>query len=101
MREYFPELKSSGGRVTVISDLSNYTTKAELKNARGVQNLFKKVDLANSKSNVGKLDIDKLKNVPSGLSSLKSKVNKLNIGKLKTAPFDLSKLIDTVRNEVV
>ena len=39
-----------------------------------------------------KLDIDKLKNVPSGLSSLKSKVDKLDIGKSETAPVDLSKL---------
>ena len=39
-----------------------------------------------------KLDIDKLKNVPSSLSSLKSKVDKLDIVKLETAPVDLSKL---------
>ena len=49
-------------------------------------------DLANLKSNVDKLDIDKLKNVPSGLSSSKSKVDKLDIDKLETIPVDLSKL---------
>ena len=38
--------------------------------------LKKKNDLANLKSNVGKLDIDKLKNVPTSLSNLKSKVDK-------------------------
>ena len=32
----------------------------------------KKVDLPSLKSNVDKLDIDKLKNVPSKLSSMKS-----------------------------
>ena len=33
MIEYFPELKSSGGIVKVKLDLSNYATKADLKNA--------------------------------------------------------------------
>ena len=34
--EYFPELKSSGGRVKVELDLSNYAAKANSKNATGV-----------------------------------------------------------------
>ena len=91
MSEYFPEPKSSGGKVKVELDLSNYATKADLKNATGVDTskFAKKVDLANLKSDVDKLDIDKLKNVPSGLSSLKSKVDKLDIGKLETTPVDL------------
>ena len=61
MNEYFPEPKSLGGRVKVELDLSNYATKADLKNATGF--FPKKVDLANLKSNVDKLDIHKLKNV--------------------------------------
>ena len=36
MREYFPEPKSLGRRVKVEFDLSNYATKADLKNAPGV-----------------------------------------------------------------
>ena len=36
MSEYFPKLKYLGANVKVESDLSNYTTKADLKNARGV-----------------------------------------------------------------
>ena len=36
MSEYFPESKSLGGRVKVESDLSNYATKADLKNPTGV-----------------------------------------------------------------
>ena len=35
----------------------------------------KKVELANLKSNVNKVDIDKLKNVPTNLSHLKNKVD--------------------------
>ena len=36
MIEYFRELKSSGERVKVELDLSNYASKADLKNATGV-----------------------------------------------------------------
>ena len=36
MCEYFPEPKSLGGRVKVELDLSSYATKADLKNATGV-----------------------------------------------------------------
>ena len=53
------------------------------------------------KSDIDKLDIDKLKNVPNGLSNLKSKVdNKVDIGKLETTLVDLNKLRDVVKNEV-
>ena len=47
--------------------------------------------------NVDKLDIDKLKNVPTNLSSLKSKVDQLDADKLVPLPVDLSKLIDVVK----
>ena len=78
MSEYFPEPKSSGGRVKVELDWSNYATKTDLKNATGVDNssFAKKVDLASLKSDADKLDIDKLKNIPINLSNLKSKVEK-------------------------
>ena len=36
MSAYFPEPKSSGGRVKVELDLSNYATKANIKNATSV-----------------------------------------------------------------
>ena len=86
--EYFTELKSLRGRVNVELDLSKYATKADFKNATGVDpsKLAKKVDLANLKSNVDKLDIDKLKNVPTNLSNLKSKVDKLDVDKLVPVP---------------
>ena len=78
MNEYFPKPKSSGGRVKVELVLSNYATKADLKNSTGVDtwNFTKKTDLANLKSDVDKLDNDKLKNVLNNLSGLKSKVDK-------------------------
>ena len=88
MSEYFPELKFSGGRVKLELDLSNYATKTDLKNAAGVDtsSFAKKIDLANLKSDVDKLDIDELKNVPTNLSNLKSKVDKLDVDKLVPVP---------------
>ena len=103
MSEYFPEPKSFGRRMKVELDLSNYATKADLKNARGVDTskFAKKADLANLKSNVDKLAIDKLKNVPSNLINLKSKVDKLDVDKLVPVFVDLSKLSDVVKKDVV
>ena len=57
--------------------------------------------MANSKSDVDKLDFDKLEKLPSGLRSLKSKVDTLDIGKLETTSVDLSKLGDRVKNDNV
>ena len=65
MSEYFSKPKSLGANVKVELDLSNYATKTDLRNATGddTSDFAKKIDLANLKSNVDKLDIDKLKNV--------------------------------------
>ena len=80
-------------------DLSNYATKADLKIATSVHTskFAKNVDLAHLESNVNKLDIDRLKNVPTNLSNLKSKVDKLNVDKLVPVPVDLRKLSDVVK----
>ena len=53
-------------------DLSNYATKANLKNTTGVDtsDFAIKTDLADLESHADKLDIDKLKNVPINLSNL-------------------------------
>ena len=84
-------------------DLFDYATKADLKNAAGVDtsDFAKKTDLANMKFEVDKLDIDKLKNMSSNLSNLKSKVDKLVIGKLETTTVDVSKLSDVVKNKLL
>ena len=76
-------------------DLSKYATKTDLKNATGVNTtkFAKKVDLADLKSDVDKLDTDKLKNVATNLSKLKTKVDKLDVDKLVPFPVDLSKLM--------
>ena len=59
--------------------------------------MLKKADQASLKSNVEELDIDKLKNVPSGSSNLKIKLDKLGVDKLVPVPVDLSKVSDVVK----
>ena len=82
MSKYFPKQASLGANVEL--DLSNYATKADLKNAAAVDksDFAKKTDLVNLKSDLDKLEFDKLKYVPYNVSSLKSKADKLGIGKL-------------------
>ena len=65
MSKYFLESKSLG-EVKIELYLSDYATKTDLKNATGIEtsSFAKKADLASLKSNVDKLGIDKLKNVP-------------------------------------
>ena len=101
MSEYFLEPKCSRGRVKVELDLSNYATKADLKNGAGVHTSksVKNVDLPNL--DVEKLGIDKLKNLPTNLSSLKIKVGKLDVDKVVPVPVDLHKLSGLVKNDVV
>ena len=85
-----------------MSKLSNYGTKTDLINGTGVDTSnFSNVDLASLKAEVDKLDVVKLKNVPTNLSSLKIKTDKLDIDKLVPVPVDLSKLSNVVKNDFV
>ena len=82
MSQYFPKPHEPfGGDINVKVDLSNYATKADIKNISHVDtsSFALKTNLANLKTEVDKLDIDKL--VP--------------------VPVDLSKLSDVVKNDVV
>ena len=94
MSEYFLKPKSLGRKVKFKLYLSNYVTKADLKNATGADRIdfAKKTDLASLKSDLDKLDIDKLKNVQDHLINLNSKVDKLDLEKLETTLVDLTKL---------
>ena len=75
MSEYFPKLTSFEANVKIELDLSNYATKVDLKYATSVDTSYfaKKNYLANLNSHVGKLGINKLKNVQSNLSNLKKR----------------------------
>ena len=82
MSQYFPKpFWSFEENVNVKFDLSNYATKTDLKNMTHVDtsSFALKTNLANLKTEVDKLDIDKLAPVP----------------------VDLSKLSDVVKNDVV
>ena len=82
MSKYFRKpLRSIGGNINVKVDLSNYATKTDIKNIAHVytSSFASKANLANLKTEVDKLDTDKL----------------------KTVPVDLSKLTNVVKNDVV
>ena len=77
MSQYLPKpFRSFGGNTNVKVDLSNYATKTDLKNATHVHNsiLALKTNLAKSKTEVDKLDIDQLVSVPVDLSKLSNVV---------------------------
>ena len=61
----------------IYLDFSNYATKSDFKNATGIDTspFAKQVDLTNVKSNIDRLNIDKLKNILTNLSNLKSKLD--------------------------
>ena len=84
-------------------DLPNYTTKIDLKNAMGIDtsDFAKANDLANSISDVTKLDIEKLKNLPTNLNNLESKIDELDVDIVVLAPVDSSKKSDPVKSYVV
>ena len=77
MSKFFPEpYELFGGDINVIVDLSNYETKTDLKNVTHVDtsSFALKTNLANLKTEVDKLDIDKLVPVPTDLSKLSNVV---------------------------
>ena len=90
MSQYFPKpYEPFGGDINVKVDLSNYATKADIKNISHVDTsrFALKTNLTNLKSEVDKLDIDKLKPVPTDLSKLsnvKNVVKKADYNKLVT-----------------
>ena len=78
---YYPPCKTSSKSVKVELDLTNYVTKTDLRNITHTN-----VSSFASKTN---------------LSALKTEVDKIDIDKLKTVPDDLAKLSNVVKNEVV
>ena len=84
MSHYFPKpFRNFGGNINVKVDLSNYATKTDLKNVTHVDNTRSSFALKNN------------------LANLKTKVDKLDIDKLAPVPLDLSKLSDVVKNDAV
>ena len=81
MSQYFPKpFKSFGGNINVKGDLSNYATKTnwfKKCDRRWYFNDALKTNLANLKTEVDKLDIDKLAPIPVDLSRLSDAVKML------------------------
>ena len=95
MSQYFPKpYEPFGGDINVTVDLSNYATKDDIKNITHVDtSIFAlKTNLANLKTEVDKLDIDKLVSVPADLSKLSNVVNDV----VKKTEYD--KLVTKVNN---
>ena len=76
MSEYFPKPRSHEENVKVKIDLSNYATKEDIRNITQVDtlNFALKTNLSSLKTEVDKLDIDKLVPVPNHLSKLSNVV---------------------------
>ena len=81
MSTYYPPHKSSSNNIKVELYLDNYATKSDLKNITHVD-----VSSYASKTN---------------LAALKSEVDKIDEDKLKTTPADLAKLSNVVKNDAV
>ena len=78
---YYPPYRSSSNNIKVKLELVNYATKTDLKNIPHAD-----VSSFASKTN---------------LASLKTEVDKIDFDKLKTVPADLAKLSNVVKNDVV
>ena len=77
MSKFFPKLYKPFGRgINIKLDLSNYATKTDIKNISHVDtsSFALKTNLANLKTEVDKLDIDKLVPIPADLSKLSNVV---------------------------
>ena len=81
MSTYYPPYKSSSNNIKVKLDLTNYATKTDLKNITHTDD-----SSFASKTN---------------LAVLKTEVDKIDADKLKTVPDDLAKLTNVVQNDVV
>ena len=78
---YYPPYKSPSNNVKVELDLTNYATKTDLKNITHVD-----VSSFARKTN---------------LAALKTEIDKIDTDKLKTTPTDLDRLSNLVKNDVV
>ena len=82
MSQYFPKsYEPFGGNINVKVDLSNYATKTDLRN-------------------ISHIDVSSYA-LKSNLASLKTEVDKLDINKLTSVLIDLAKLSNLAKNDVV
>ena len=77
MSTYYPPYKSSSDNIKVELDLSNYATKKDINDIThvDVSGFASKTNLAALKTEVDKIDVDKLKAVPTDLAKLSNVVD--------------------------
>ena len=77
MSKYFPQPSSHEINIKVKIDLTNYATKADINNITHVDNsnLALKTNLPNLKTEIDKLDIDKLVPIPIKLITILKLLN--------------------------
>ena len=77
MSKYFPPYNNSKEKIKVELDLSNYATKDDVKNIThvDVSSFASKTDLAALKTEIDKLDTDKLNTTPADLIKLTNAVD--------------------------
>ena len=81
MTQYYPPYRSSRNNIKVELDLANYATKTDLNN-------ITHVDVSSFASKTK-------------LAALKTEVDKIDADKLKTTPADLTKLTNAIENDAV
>ena len=81
MSQYYPPYRSSNNNIKVELNLSNYATKDDVKN-------------------ITHADVSSFASM-TNLAALKTEVDKIDADKLKTAPTDLAKLTNAIENDVV
>ena len=81
MSQYYPPYRSSRNNIKVELDLANYATKDDVKNVTHVD-----ISSFASKTN---------------LAALKTEVDKIDADKLKTIPVELAKLTNAIEHDVV
>ena len=81
MTQYYPPYRNSSNNIKLKLDLVNYATKTDLKN-------ITHVDVSNFASKTN-------------LAALKTEVDKIDTDKLKTTSADLAKLTNDIENDVV
>ena len=81
MTQYYPPYRRSSNNIKVKLDLTNYATKDDVKNVTHVD-----VSSFASKTN---------------LAALKTELDKIDADKLKTTPTDLAKLTNAIEHDVV
>ena len=78
---YYPPYKSSSSNVKVKLNLTNYATKTDLKNITHV-------------------DVSSFA-IKTNLAALKTEIDKIDVDRLKTTPVDLAKLTNDVEHDLV